>query len=51
MPKFLITNTYKYTETFEVEAPDRETAWGMSALLEDEFVHNTNDWLYNQEIK
>ena len=51
MPKFLITHTYKYTQTLEVNAPDQTTALEMAALLEDEFVHNNDDWIYDQEIK
>ena len=51
MPKFIITNTYKYTQTLEVNAPDQTTALEMAALLEDEFEHNNDDWAYDQEIK
>ena len=51
MPKFLITNTYKYTQTLEVNAPDKTTALEMAALLEDEFLHNNDDCAYDQEIK
>ena len=51
MPKFLITNTYKYTQTLEVNAPDKTTALEMAALLDDEFLHNNDDWVYDQEIK
>lgn len=51
MAKFIITRTYKHTESLEVEAPDQDTAWEMAALLEDEFVLNFDDWLYDEEIK
>ena len=51
MPKFLITNTYKYTQTLEVNAPNKTTALEMAALLDDEFLHNNDDWVYDQEIK
>ena len=51
MPKFLIIHTYKYTQTLEVNAPDETTALEMAELLEDEFEHNNDDWVYDQEIK
>ena len=51
MPKFLITNTYKYTQTLEVNAPNQTAALEMVELLEDEFEHNNDDWVYDQEIK
>ena len=51
MAKFLITRTCKYTTTLEVDAPDEETAREMSAFLEDEFVHNNNDWVYSEYLE
>lgn len=51
MPKYLITRIYKRTETLEVDAPDKREAAKMAEYLEDEFVYNCDDILYDQIVE
>lgn len=49
MPRFKITRTCKYTETFEIEAEDEGQAFEFSQNAEFEHQHDTT--IFDEEIK
>lgn len=47
--KYIVTNTYKYTATVEVEADSENDALEKALLLEDE--RNNDDWLWDSTVR
>ena len=46
--KYIVTNTYKYTATVEIEADSEEEALNLALGADDE--HNNDDWLYDSVV-